>query len=123
MTDGRSEIKLVGVAGSPGICIGKAYLIDTDASGVEVVGKYFIDSKDISREVNRFKAAVKKAKDELAAIIKDIPEDLRDHAHILETHMVMFKDKMLYGKTIDTIEKEKVNAEWALKKTAADVRE
>ncbi|MFZ5565286.1 MAG: phosphoenolpyruvate--protein phosphotransferase, partial [Thermodesulfobacteriota bacterium] len=64
-----------------------------------------------------------KAKDELAAIIKDIPEDLRDHAHILETHMVMFKDKMLYGKTIDTIEKEKVNAEWALKKTAADVRE
>lgn len=123
MTDGRSEIKLVGVAGSPGICIGKAYLIDTDASGVEVVEKYFINTKNISKEVNRFKAAVKKAKDELAAIIKDIPEDLQDHAHILETHMVMFKDKMLYGKTIDTIEKEQVNAEWALKKTAADVRE
>ncbi|ABW68501.1 phosphoenolpyruvate--protein phosphotransferase [Desulfosudis oleivorans] len=123
MTDGRNEIKLVGVAGSPGICIGKAYLIDTDTSGVEVVEKYFIDSKNISKEVNRFKAAVKKAKDELSAIIKDVPEDLQDHVHILETHMVMFKDKMLYGKTIETIENEQVNAEWALKKTVADVRE
>lgn len=123
MTDGRNEIKLVGVAGSPGICIGKAYLIDTDTSGVEVVEKYFIDSKNISKEVNRLKAAVKKAKDELSAIIKDVPEDLQDHVHILETHMVMFKDKMLYGKTIETIENEQVNAEWALKKTVADVRE
>ncbi|MDY6831998.1 MAG: phosphoenolpyruvate--protein phosphotransferase [Thermodesulfobacteriota bacterium] len=123
MTDGRNEIKLVGVAGSPGICIGKAYLIDTDMSGVEVVEKYFIDSKNISWEVNRFKAAVKKAKDELSAIIKNVPDDLQDHVHILETHMVMFKDKMLYGKTIETIENEQVNAEWALKKTVADVRE
>ena len=116
------QIELIGVSGSPGICIGKAYLVDTDTPGVEVVNKYFINSDNISSEVNRFKAAVKNAKEELTQIIKKIPEELQEHIHILETHKILYKDKMLYGKTIETIEKEQVNAEWALKKVVSTVK-
>ena len=116
------EVRLVGAAGSPGICIGKAYLVDTDSSGVEVVQKYLINKKNISSEINRFKSAVKGAKEELSKIIDEVPDDLRDHVHILETHKVMYKDKMLYGKTIETIEKEQVNAEWALKTVVSAVK-
>ncbi|MDY6905603.1 MAG: phosphoenolpyruvate--protein phosphotransferase [Thermodesulfobacteriota bacterium] len=122
MADGSSEIKLTGVAGSPGICIGKAYLVDTDSAGVEVVEKYFIKKENIQAEVKRFKAAVKNAKDELTQIIETIPEDLREHVHILETHKVMFKDKMLYGRTQEAIENEQVNAEWALKNVVASIK-
>ncbi len=122
MADSEQEIRLVGVAGSPGICIGKAYLIDTDSTGVELVEKYLINKDNISAEKNRFKTAVKNAKDELARIIEEMPADLREHVHILETHKVLFKDKMLYGKTLDTIEKEQVNAEWALKKVVSSVK-
>ena len=122
MSGSDREIRLVGVSGSPGICIGKAYLVDTDSPGVEVVEKYFIDSDNITTEVNRFRAAVKSAKEELTQIIKDVPGDLRDHIHILEAHKVLYKDKMLYGKTIEIIEKEQVNAEWALKKVVADIK-
>ena len=32
--------------------------------------------------------------------------------------MVLFKDKMLYGKTIDTITNDQVNAEWALRQVS-----
>lgn len=122
MSGSDKQITLVGVSGSPGICIGKAYLVDTDSPGVEVVEKYFIGSDIITGEVNRFKAAVKSAKEELTQIIKDIPGDLRDHIHILEAHKVLYKDKMLYGKTIETIEQEQVNAEWALKKVVSDIK-
>jgi len=35
---------------------------------------------------------------------------------------VLFKDKMLYGRTIETIENEQVNAEWALKTVGSNVK-
>lgn len=115
-----SEIVLNGIGASQGICIGKAYLVDKE--GVDVVEKYFIDKKKLKKEIKRFKSAVKSAKDEIQAIIEDTDEELHQQAYILETHRVLLKDKMLYGKTIETIEKEQVNAEWALKKVVSNLK-
>ena len=114
------ETIMKGINASPGICIGKAYLVDSE--GVEVVPKYRIKDKEISNEVKRFKAAVKNARDELLKIIEKSPEELQ-HAHILETHMALLKDKMLYGRTIQTVKQESVNAEWALKKVVSNLIE
>jgi len=114
------EIIIKGLTASPGICIGKAYLVDS--KGVEVVPKYRIQDKELSNEVNRFKAAVKNARDELLKIVEKSPEELQN-AHILETHMALLKDKMLYGRTIETIKQENVNAEWALKKVVSNLIE
>ncbi len=115
--DQTEEIVLRGISGSQGICIGKAYLVDRE--GVDVVERYYIDEKNIKKEINRFKQAVNHARKELSGIIEDIPEDLRQHAYILETHLLLHKDKMLYGKTLELIEGEQINAEWALKKASA----
>ncbi|MCP4111958.1 MAG: phosphoenolpyruvate--protein phosphotransferase [Desulfobacteraceae bacterium] len=114
------EISLKGIGGSPGICIGKAYIVDKE--GVNIVKKYYISEVSMQNEKNRFKAAVKKATNELHEIIEDTPEELRQHANILETHAVMLKDKMLYGRTIETIENEMVNAEWALRKVVSKLQ-
>ncbi len=116
----EKEIVLYGIGGSPGICIGKAYLVGKE--GVDVIEKYFIKPENLQDEIERFKVAVKKAKDELYEIIATMPEELGQQSQILETHMVLFKDKMLYGKTIDIIEKELVNAEWAFKKVFSNVK-
>jgi phosphotransferase system enzyme I (PtsI) len=114
------EIVIKGINASPGICIGKAYLVDSE--GVEVVPKYRIQDKELSNEIKRFKAAVKNARDELRKIVEQSPEELQ-HAHILETHMALLKDKMLYTRTIETVKQEKVNAEWALKKVVSNLIE
>jgi phosphotransferase system enzyme I (PtsI) len=114
------ETILKGIGGSPGICIGKAYLVDKE--GVDVVKKYSIREDARSAEVGRFKTAVKKAREALRLIIDDTPEAFRQHAQILETHMLLLEDKMLYDRTIDLIEKELVNAEWALKKVVSLVK-
>jgi phosphotransferase system enzyme I (PtsI) len=120
MDTATEEIIIKGISASPGFCIGKAYLVDRE--GVEVVEKYRIEEKNRSNEIKRFKAAVKKAKDELRKIVEKSPEELQ-HAHILETHMAMLKDKMLYASTIEVIKNEGVNAEWALKKIVSNLRE
>ncbi len=117
MAPREHEIILNGISGSPGICIGKAYLVDRE--GVDVIEKYNISEDQIKDEISRFKNAVKKAKTELAQVIEGLPEDLRHHSYILETHMLLHKDKMLYGKAIEIIETEKVNAEWALKEATS----
>ena len=115
-----NEIILTGISGAPGICIGKAYLVDKE--GVDVVAKYHLRESDIKKEVNRFKSAVQKAQKELTRIINETPEEFKPHAYIIETHIALLKDKMLYGRTIDIIEKEGVNAEWALKKVVSNVK-
>ena len=114
MAESVAQEKLLkGINASPGICIGKAYLVHNE--GVDVVEKYFIKDKKRQHEVKRFKAAVKKARDEFQTILKNRPEELQ-RDYILETHVALLKDKMLYGKTVETIQTEGVNAEWALKK-------
>ena len=120
MDTATEDIILKGINASPGVCIGKAYLVDRE--GVEVVEKYRIEEKKRSNEIKRFKAAVKKARDELRKIVESSPEELQ-RAHILETHIALLKDKMLYGSTINAIKNEGVNAEWALKKIVANLRE
>jgi phosphotransferase system enzyme I (PtsI) len=114
------EIRMAGIGASPGICIGKAYIVDRE--GVDVVEKYAIDEKKIDVEQKRFKDAVRKTREELKSIIDNTPDEIRQHSNIFEIHLALLKDKMLYGKTLDIIEKERVNAEWALKKVVTDVK-
>ncbi len=121
MPSDTTEIIIKGISGSPGICIGKAYLVDKE--GVDVIERYLISENKVKKEINRFKSAVTKAKNELADIIKGVPEELRQHANILETHLVLHKDKMLYGKAIDIIKNELINAEWALKEATSQAKD
>ena len=114
------QMEIKGISGSPGICIGKAYLVDKE--GVNLVKRYWITDDQVAKEIDRFKHAVSKAKKDHAKIIDSLDDDLSENLNILETHMALFKDKMLYGKTIDTISKDNVNAEWALKKISRKVK-
>jgi phosphotransferase system enzyme I (PtsI) len=114
-----AEQRFYGIAASPGICIGKAYLVDRE--GVQVVQKYELPLDKVSHEISRFKAAVKKAGDELNVLIANTPEELKHNSAILQAHKVLLKDKLLYGKVLTTIETEHINAEWALKKVAAGI--
>jgi phosphotransferase system enzyme I (PtsI) len=117
----EKEFVLTGIGASPGICIGKAYLVDKE--GVDIVSRYPIPKEKLQEEVKRFKAAVKKSRDELRAIIENTPEDFRQQTSILEAQEVLLKDKMLYGKTIEAIEQDQVNAEWALRQVVSHLKQ
>ena len=115
-----SKATFQGIAGSPGIAIGKAYLLEHE--NIDVVEKRFLDTGKTAAEVKRFREAVQKAEKQLQRVINDVPEDFRDHVYILDAHKMLLKDRMIYDGTIEHIERESVNAEWALKMTVDEVK-
>jgi phosphotransferase system enzyme I (PtsI) len=117
---GSGQIIIRGISGSPGICIGKAYIVDRE--GVNLIKMYPVSEAMVPGEIDRFKNAVIKAKNDHAKAIEALDHDLGENLNILETHMVLFKDKMLYGKTLETIAQDMINAEWALRKVSRQIK-
>ncbi len=109
----QKTLSLQGIGASPGIAIGRAYLLEHEDVGV--IEERLIRPEEIGAEINRFKQAVKKAQEDLRQIIEDVPEEYRDHVYILDSHMMLLKDRMIFDGTIDQIKEKHLNAEWALK--------
>ena len=66
----NAEIRLRGISASPGICIGKAYLVDKE--GVDVIEKFAVEEDRLEEEVNRFKTAVSRAEADMARMTRDL---------------------------------------------------
>ncbi|MEJ2023502.1 MAG: phosphoenolpyruvate--protein phosphotransferase [Deltaproteobacteria bacterium] len=108
-----------GIPVSPGIIIGKAHLVDR--SKVKILYHYLIDEKQISGEVARFEAALRLTEEQLQKLKKKMPDHVREHSFILDSHLMILKDSMLHESTIRKIEEEQINAEWALKKSFHEI--
>ena len=112
---------LQGVPVHAGIVIGKAHLVDR--SQVKILYQYIVDDGQVEREIERFKDSVKTVEDQLIALKNGMPEKVKDHSFILDSHLMMLKDSMFRDATIKKIRKEKINAEWAVKKSLQEIRE
>lgn len=112
---------LKGIGASSGVAMGRAYLLDR--SRVKVVYQYLLDQNQIEPERERFKAAVDKADSQLNQILEEIPEEIKDYAGIIDSHRLILRDRMIYDQTLEIIQKEQINAEWALKKAMGRAQE
>ncbi len=108
-----------GIVASPGIVIGRAYLLDRRK--VVVAGRR-IEGVSVKDEVARFKKAVELSKTQLDDLKKRFSKGLgRSHQYILETHIMLLEDKMLVEGTVKRIKESLLNAEGALKETIAAI--
>ncbi|RLB19329.1 MAG: phosphoenolpyruvate--protein phosphotransferase [Deltaproteobacteria bacterium] len=122
MTAHPSESKdtMQGIPVSPGIIIGKAHLVDR--SRVKILYQYLIDEKLVSGEVERFEKAIRMTEQQLQTLKNKMPENVKEHSFILDSHLMILKDSMLRESTMRRIKEEKINAEWALKKSFHEIR-
>jgi phosphotransferase system enzyme I (PtsI) len=103
------------VAASPGIAIGKAYVVDRKR--VEIPRFFLVDIRHVPGEVERFRDAVRRSQDELREIRGRLQDSILDeHLHILDAHIRMLQDRTLVQETLRTIQQERINAEWAVTK-------
>jgi len=101
-----------GIGASPGIMIGKAYLIERFK--VRLPQKQ-INPEQVEEEVQRFFNAIQESRNQLTEIKEKILDtEVRKHSFILDVHLMILDDEMMLQDTVDTIRKKKVNAEWAL---------
>lgn len=110
---------LRGIAVSPGIIIGKARLVER--SGVKIPYQYIISDALISREVERFKKALQITEEQLMTLKNRMPDHVKEHSFILDSHLMILKDTMICDATVNRILEEKINAEWALKKSLEEI--
>ncbi len=122
MTDrkNRENIRLRGIAVSPGIIIGKARLVDR--SKQKIIYQYLINEREIYKEVTRFREALHATKEQIVTLKNRMSDQIREHSFILDTHLMIVDDSMVSDTTINTILEEKINAEWALKKSVQKIR-
>jgi phosphotransferase system enzyme I (PtsI) len=115
-----SKDLMQGIPVSPGIIVGKAHLVDR--STVKILYQYLIDEKQVAGEVERFENAIRSTEEQIKILKNRVPEHVKEHSFILDSHLMILKDSMLRDSTIRRIEEEKINAEWALKKSFHEIR-
>ena len=105
-------MKLKGIPASPGIAIGRAYLISEKSY---CIIKRSINESQIRKEINRFKKAISKTEADFKKQKDRVAHEMgKKYAHLWDAYILIMKDPLLYKDTIKIILDEKVNVEYAL---------
>jgi len=103
-------ITLKGIAASPGICIGKAFLFDIRE--VSVIKKR-ISEESIPKEISRFEEALIKTRSEILKIQENISKEMGlEHAEIFNAHLLVLEDRMIIDEVINRLKTERHNVEY-----------
>jgi len=115
-----AQKELRGIPVYSDIVIGKAHLVDR--SRTKILYQCFVNGEQLKREVERFEEALRSVEAQFVSLKNKMPDTVKDQAFILDSHLMILKDSMLRDSTIHKILGEKINAEWALKKTLEEIR-
>jgi phosphotransferase system enzyme I (PtsI) len=108
-THDKSEMKLRGIPGSPGIAIGPVYVHRKHDPTIQIRA---IASDEVGREVERLTTAVARSKKELGKILGYAEQKIgADQARIFEAHLMLLDDPALIDPMLARIGTELKNAE------------
>ena len=101
---------LNGIPASPGIVIGKAFLLDSEEL---TVPKRKIKAAQISDEIARFEEALTQTRADILKIQEKISREMDSrHAEIFSAHLLVLEDRMLIEEVISRIKKENLAVEY-----------
>ncbi len=108
-----------GIAASPGIAIGPAYLVKPDNTTIE---RRKIPSTNIGWELRRFDEAVEKSMADLEASQAQVKTLFGSkYAKLIAAHKLILTDPLLISAVKEKIEKEQISAEYALSCAAREL--
>lgn len=110
---------LTGIPISAGISIGKAFFLNRSHFGQ--VPRQTLAQELVPAEMERLRQAFAQARSELSAIRDRVPAELKDHALIIDSHLMIMGDPKLMGAALKHLETLRINAEWALEKAVSDL--
>jgi len=112
---------LFGIPVSAGIAIGRAYYLNKSHFSGTV--RQTVADADVPHEMERLTRAFDAALLDLERILSLVPDDLKEHAAIIESHLMMLRDQKFRKRALDHISTTKINAEWSLERAVGDVQE
>jgi phosphotransferase system enzyme I (PtsI) len=112
----RKRVDRRGIAVSPGVGIGEAYVVERRTVQVAHV---HVERELVEEEVARFRRAVKLSHEQLEAIKSKLPHG--EHRQILKAQQMMLRDRDWLNATDALIREQSINAEWAFSQTADEI--
>jgi phosphotransferase system enzyme I (PtsI) len=113
MREQTPEIRCKGLGVSDGIVIGQVLRM---VDGATQVSRWRVQEEDLEKEARRFRQAAVIASERLRTLRDQAGGRLgKDHAYILDAHVLLLEDEKLLGDIVQYITAERVNAEWAIK--------
>lgn len=117
-----NESLLKGTAVSPGVAIGRAFLFDTQSVHVP---RRRIEAFEIDPEMERFKAALARTRNEIERFQDSVADDFEKR--VMGSYVSMLQDPDLVDQTQKYIQSELINAEYAftryMDRLSRDLRE
>ena len=111
---------LQGIPASPGIVVARAQVV-TDAAQIST--RLLYTEKDVADEQEWFREVVEQIEAELTRLKDEISDDLKEHAHILDLHLLILRERMFYAETLKLIQEQHLNAERALQQSYLKIKE
>src|SRR5690242_6961435 len=94
----RSPVVLRGIAASPGIGIGKAFIMKEEALSYVFRA---LSKDEVKKEIQRFRAAVAKTRTEIGLTRDKVLKVLgKSHASLIDAHLLILEDA-LFSKDIE----------------------
>jgi len=116
-----SRVRLRGIGASSGIAIGPAVIVEREEIQVP---RYQLEPAQIRTEIERLHEGINASIEQLESLRNQIQtSDIDDHAMILDAHLLILKDDMVAEEAVSAIKKDRINAEWAVKRTVRKVKE
>ena len=110
----KEEIKIKGIAASPGIAIGTALVLGSRLMQIE---KKKIQPNEIEQEISSLETALDKTKEQITALQEKIQNELNDNeARIFDAHLLIIDDHTLINSVKKTVKEELINADYAFNK-------
>ena len=101
-----------GIPASPGIAIGKVYILEKETF---CILEYKVRKEKVETEITRFKEAVEESKKQILEIKERVKEKIGgQEAYIFQSYLSIMEDPLLIDGTIKKIKRERVNVETAL---------
>jgi phosphoenolpyruvate-protein phosphotransferase (PTS system enzyme I) len=109
----RKEERWRGLSVSDGLVVGHVLRLHT---GTRHIYRATLAEGEVARETRRFRAAVRLARRQLLEVKARAERELGpNHAYIFDAHLLMLEDRKLLDDVKNHIERERANAEWAIK--------
>jgi phosphotransferase system enzyme I (PtsI) len=103
---------LHGIPVSAGISIGKVYFMHR--AGMHVVSHEPVHPDRLGYELERLDMAFDRARQELKDALDKVPPELKEHASLIDSHLMILADPKLQGSARRILEEQCIEAEWAL---------
>ena len=114
-----ARITLTGIPVSAGICVGRAVFVNRRY--FHIIPRKNVPAHLVPVEVERLEDAFARMCRELEQARSKVPAELKEHASLIDTHLMISSDPKLLGAAMRMAQEGAITAEWALERAVDEI--